>query len=143
NYSTSPLASLQWNCAGPPKQIEQFGCTVAHAVGVKHLLGQGGAGLPKLSGISLPMRCLVCCSCVIPSNVGLPSRGDAVVNTLHSRYADVPESTDRHRPRQHPPPYVQRLLDARPDERRAVIAQLRKEVGPVGSLVVISEKRLD
>jgi hypothetical protein len=139
NYSTSPLVSLQWNCGILPKEIEQFGCTVAHALGVKHLLGQGGAGLPKLCRISLPMRCLVCCSCITPSDARLPSRGDAVTGALQSRYADIPKSPDRHGLRQSPPAYVQRLLAARPSERGAVMEELRNEVGPIGSLVVILE----
>jgi hypothetical protein len=145
NYSTSPLASFQWNCGVVPKEIEQFGCTVAHARGVKYLLRQGGAGLPKLSRISVPMKCLVCCSCIASSNAGLPSRGEAVVGALCSGYAEVFEAApiDHHRPRENPPSYVQQLFDTSPDERGVVIEQLRTEVGPIGSLVIILEKQSD
>jgi hypothetical protein len=42
-------------------------------------------------------------------------------------------------PREYPPSYVKRLLDASPDQRGRVIEELRKEVGSIGSLTVIKE----
>jgi hypothetical protein len=62
NYSSGNPAAFTWNCGTTPFNLLQLGCTVAHAGAVKHALAQGGAGRPKISPISFPLRCLVCCT---------------------------------------------------------------------------------
>jgi len=61
NYSTGNPSALTWNCGTTPFDLYQLGCMVAHAGAVKRVLGNGGAGLPRISPISYPLRCLVCC----------------------------------------------------------------------------------
>ena len=142
NYSPSPQAAFTWNCCKHPLKGRQYGCTAAHAFAVKQMLNRGGAGLPKMSQISLPMRCLVCCPVLSDPDHSLPGRANGVtkeLKSLVSRFADIrpPEATG---PRAEPPSYVRRLLDTPPDERRRVIEELRDEVGPIGSLVVIKDR---
>jgi hypothetical protein len=43
--------------------------------------------------------------------------------------------------RDEPPTYVRRLLDRPLDERGSVIEELSREVGEIGSLIVIREPR--
>ena len=42
--------------------------------------------------------------------------------------------------RDHPPYYVERLVDCSLEERPRVIEEIRREAGDIGSLVVISEQ---
>ena len=61
NYDSSWPNHLTWNCC-TTHDLPLFGCTVAHAAAVKNQLYLGGAGLPKMSTVSYPLSCLVCCT---------------------------------------------------------------------------------
>src|SRR4051794_14290610 len=82
NYSQAPIRKYQWNCGRHDLTLPIFGCTVAHAAAVKRQLIQGGAGLPKMSQISYPMRCLVCCPALADADGLLPSRAYRIVCRL-------------------------------------------------------------
>jgi uncharacterized protein DUF6615 len=139
NYTTAPTGNLQWNCKRTLQQ-PLLGCTMAHATAVKFMLGQGGAGLPKMSKISLPFRCLVCCPMFAPSNASLPQRVAGFVDSLFARVdvpLDHPTRPGKRRVREQPPDYVRWLLETPPDERGPLIERLRDEVGLVKKLVVV------
>jgi hypothetical protein len=72
NHDNGRVGSLPWNCGSMFPSPAQLGCTVAHAAAVERLLvAQGGAGLPKMSTISNPLRCLVCCTALEMFRPGL------------------------------------------------------------------------
>lgn len=145
NYSTAPIDKLGWNCQSTSPLASLLGCTVAHAHAVKSMLDRGGVGLPKMSAISLPMRCLVCCPVLGEPDNSLPSKASGVAKNLRLR-GDAPREgvhADRPQPRKRPPAYIERLLDTAPDRRRSVIEALRGEVGPVGTVVVIKQRLSD
>jgi hypothetical protein len=123
-----------------------LGCTVAHAEAVKRKLSRGGAGLPKMSTVSYPLRCLVCCSVLADPDASLPGRAYGVTKRLRP----LPDADDdrhalpgpeRFGPRDEPPEYVRRLLESPLEERGRVIEELRPLVGAIGTLVVIREPR--
>lgn len=143
NYSTSPIATFTWNCGTTPVSESLFGCTTAHALAVKSILVKGGAGLPKMSVVSLPMKCLVCCPVLGDPDDSLPGRAHGIAKTLRSRRADTGGETpvaDSSKPRDHPPEYVRRLLSVPPEDQGAIIEELRDEVGPIDTLVIFKEK---
>lgn len=142
NYSPSPLAAFRWNCGRFPPVRRQLGCTAAHAFAVREVLQRGGAGLPKMSAISLPMKCIVCCPVLSDPDGSLPGRANGVRKMLRSHALDTDDSPppDVTGPKEEPPPYVRRLLETPADERGRVIEELREKVGPVGTLVVIKER---
>ena len=90
NYNSGKLGSLQWSCDDNSPKMAQLGCTVAHAAAVKRLLVQGGAGLPKMSTISNPLRCLVCCAGVASPDNSLPGRTHGVTQRLRALAMDTP-----------------------------------------------------
>ncbi len=141
NYSSRNPAAFTWNC-GHPFVLEQLGCTVAHAGAVEQLLGQGGVGLPKISPISYPLRCLVCCPVLAESNDPLPRCAHGVAKRLRVfAQQDEVAPGDFPAPVPKPPGYVLRLLHTAPEDRGGVIDELREQVGPIGSLVVIKDRR--
>ncbi len=146
NYDSGRLASLHWSCNRIYPNVAQLGCTVAHAAGVKRLLVQGGAGLPKMSTISSPLSCLVCCTGVsFPAN-SLPGRSHGMTQRLRTLALDgSPDESlvDRPAPRRVPPSYVQKLIETPLEERGRIIEELRQAVGQIGALVVFKEKRED
>jgi hypothetical protein len=138
NYDSSSPNHLTWNCC-TAHALPRFGCTVAHAIAVKNQLYLGGAGLPKMSTVSYPLSCLVCCSGDAAARASLPVRALDVIQKLRTM-TDTPAA--RHAGlRDEPPTYVRRLLDRPLDERGSVIEDLRREVGEIGSLVVVREPR--
>jgi hypothetical protein len=147
NYGSGRLESLPWNCGSIAPTIGQLGCTVAHAATVKSVLARGGAGLAKMSAISSPLRCLVCCEALAFPDNSLPGRIHGVTRRL--RALGVPDEAGDKRavdwptPRRVPPSYVQRLIETPVEQRGGIIEELRREVGHVGRLVVIMEKRVD
>jgi Family of unknown function (DUF6615) len=147
NYNSGRLGSLQWNCGSmDPNKMAQLGCTVAHAAAVKRLLAQGGAGLPKMSTISNPLRCLVCCTGLGSPDNSLPGRAHGVTRRLRTLALDgSPDESvvDEPAPRRDPPSYVRRLMETPVEERGRIIEELRREIGQVGALVVLREKRED
>jgi hypothetical protein len=160
NYDSGKLESLQWNCGGIYPNMAQLGCTVAHAAEVKRLLVQGGAGLPKMSKISNPLRCLVCCAGVASPDNSLPGRTHGVMRSLRQLALDaspddslveetlpsadepvlLPAEADWPALRGTPPSYVQRLIETPVEERGRIIEEIRREIGPAGALVVLREK---
>jgi hypothetical protein len=87
------------------------------------------------------MKCLVCCPVLGGPDDSLPARAHGVARYLRSSSGDDIPALDGPRPRESAPEYVRRLLAVSPHERRAVVEQLRDEVGPIGTLVVIREIR--
>ena len=73
-YNHCPVwpEGLTWKCCAAPHNLELLGCTVAHATAVQGQLAQGGAGLPKMSKVSYPLACLVCCSASTDPDRTLP-----------------------------------------------------------------------
>jgi hypothetical protein len=144
NYSNRGLSAFTWNCGSTPMDLPQLGCTVAHAAAVKRVLKRGGGGLPKISPISYPLRCLVCCPVFAEPDTSLPGYAHGIAKRLRvfSEQGKTHEG-DQPSPRGEPPDYVHRLLATPIEERAAVIDQLRKEVGPIGSTVVIKDRRKD
>jgi hypothetical protein len=142
NYSPSWQSFLSWNCCSDIHDTSVLGCTVAHAGAVKRKLDRGGAGLPKLSTISYPVSCLVCCSVRADPDASLPGRAYGVTKRLRAWSGDDGDRVALgHGPRDEPPGYVRRLLECPPEERERVIEELRSQVGPIGTLVVIRERR--
>ncbi|WP_408631748.1 DUF6615 family protein [Methylocystis borbori] len=146
NYTWSTVI----NCCDPGIDTRQFGCTVAHANVVQNHVGQGGAGLPTLADISLPLRCMVCCD---EGSISLPDRAAravaraARVSTTFNPYAPdkagmAGPGSDIREPifLDSPPPYVERLLKSKnTEERRRVIREVLNEVGAVRSVVVMRQ----
>lgn len=142
NYSSSSSHRFTWNCFSTSFIKAQLGCTVAPAVAVKTVVNSGGTGFSKLSRISLPMKCLVCCPGFADPDTSLPGRVNGVANGLASVMDGGQTDTDAFDPsqlREEPPGYVRRLLAAPEEERGALIEQFREEIGPIGGLVVIKE----
>lgn len=144
-YNYSPAwPALTWKCCAAPSKLELFGCTVAHATAVQGRLAQGGAGLPKMSEVSYPLACLVCCPGATDPAPTLPVRARDVTARLRmmadmdagapSKGAETGALRDR------PPSYVERLLDCLPEDRQRVIEEIRHEAGDIGSLIVIHEQ---
>ena len=124
NYSSGSPSAFTWNCGTTPYDLQQLGCTVAHAEMVRRMLAQGGAGLPKLSPVSYPLRCLVCCPVLADPDDSLPGCAHGIAKRLRIIAEDgviAEEKGDvlHHGPRPlpQPPAYVRRLLDAAPDDR--------------------------
>lgn len=141
NYSKLPSRKLAWNCGSMPFVKEQLGCTVAHALAVRTVVKSGGAGLSRMTKISLPMRCLVCCPVLGGPNGSLPERVHGVANYLGNMAGGIelsPRSIEPGALREDPPDYVRRLLSTPEEDRRTVIEQLRDEVGPIAGLVVVN-----
>lgn len=136
NYDSSWPNHLTWNCC-TTHDLPLFGCTVAHAAAVKNQLYLGGAGLPKMSTVSYPLSCLVCCTHGPVARAPLPIRTLDVIQRLREM-ADASEVgvSGLH---EEPPTYVRRLLDRPLEDRGRVIEELRKEVGKIGSLIVMRE----
>lgn len=82
NYSSAWPLALTWKCCAAPHKLEGFGCTVAHATAVQAQLRQGGAGLPKMSKVSYPLACLVCCPGPVDPARTLPLRASDVTTRL-------------------------------------------------------------
>ena len=146
NYNSGRLGSLQWSCSRIYPNMAQLGCTVAHAAGVQRLLVQGGAGLPKMSTISNPLRCLVCCPALLSPDNSLPERVHSVAQRLRALALDgSPDErlVDRPAPRRVPPSYVQRLVETPLEDRGRIIEELRQAAGRIGALVVFKETRED
>ncbi len=146
NYNSGNLGSLNWNCGSVFWNSTQLGCTVAHAAAVKRLLGQGGAGLPKIGAISSPLRCLVCCTGLASPADSLPGRAHGVTRRLRALTFDelADESVgDGPTPRRAPPSYVRRLIATPVEERGRIIEELRREIGEVGALVVSIQRQYD
>jgi hypothetical protein len=140
NSDSSWPNHLTWNCC-TMHDFPLFGCTVAHGIAVRSQLSLGGAGLPKMSTVSYPLSCLVCCTGGAGARTSLPIRAHDVIQRLRTM-TDAPEA--RHSGlRDEPPTYVRRLLDRPLDERGPVIEELRREAGEIGSLIVIREPRTD
>jgi hypothetical protein len=142
NYSRSGASAFKWYCGSTPLDLHQLGCTVAHAAAVKGLPARGGTGLNVVSPISFPLRCLVCCPVLSDPPNSLPGCAHGIVKQLRdsSEKADA-LSHDRPSLRKEPPDYVRRLFDSPPEQRADVVESLRKEVGPIGSLVVIKDRQ--
>ena len=147
NYDSSSPGHLSWNCNMPLAAPAMFGCTVALAQAVKGQLYLGGAGLPKMSAISFPLGCLVCCPALASRAPRwlLPRRAEGVIQGLRALSDAASEMTpvaaDRPGLRREPPSYVRRLLDAPLDGRGPIIEELRREAGSIGTLVIIREPR--
>jgi hypothetical protein len=146
NYSNTRLHALNWNCGSMDPDLEQLGCTIAHAGAVKRVLSYGGAGLPKMSTVSYPLRCLVCCPMLADPDDSLPGRAHGITKSLRGLLSDRDDHVDPVGPRppgirDEPPAYVQRLLAASLDERGPIIEEVRSQVGPISALVVIKERR--
>jgi hypothetical protein len=62
-----------------------LGCTVAHVEAVKRKLSLGGAGLPKMTTVSYPLPCLVCCSVLADPDASLPGRAYGITKRLRAR----------------------------------------------------------
>lgn len=142
NYSPSGLSAFSWHCGGTAPDLPQLGCTVAHAVAVDRALRQGGAGLPKMSEVSLPMKCLVCCPIWVDPDDSLPGRANGIANRLRGLAESGAELDGPYNPtpRPDPPAYVRQLLATSPEDRGRGIERMRQEVGPIGTLVVIKER---
>lgn len=142
NYSTGSPSAFTWNCGTTPFDLYQLGCTVAHAAAVNRVLGKGGAGLPRISPISYPLRCLVCCPVLAEPDDSLPGCAHGISKRLRifAEQVDTAPYGDPH-PLAEPPGYVRRLLATAPDERGRVIEELRDQVGPIGSLIIIKDRR--
>jgi hypothetical protein len=144
NYSSAWPLALTWKCCAAPRGPQRFGCTVAHATAVKGQLGQGGAGLPKMSRVSYPLACLVCCLGPTDPARTLPVRAYDVTARLRMMAdmdVDAPSKGEEIGAlRGSPPSYVERLLDCPPEQRPRVIEEIRHEAGEIGSLIVIREQ---
>jgi hypothetical protein len=148
NYSQAPITKFQWNCGWRNTDTALLGCTVAHADAVKARLVQGGAGLPKMSVVSYPLRCLACCPTVSPAlPSSLPGRAAGIVQRLRGmggHFADIGEAVaGAPGMRDEPPDYVRQLLAKAPGDRRSLVEDLRRQVGPVRRLLVTVEHRAD
>jgi hypothetical protein len=142
NYSNGNPLAFTWNCGAAPLDLLQLGCTVAHAAAVQRALVQGGAGLPKISLISYPLRCLVCCPVLAEPPDSLPGCAHSIAKRLRVFAEQGGAATaDYPHPLLEPPDYVLRLLDAAPEQRRGLTEELREQVGPIGSLVIIQDRR--
>lgn len=141
NYSKSGISAFQWNCGSTGPILEQLGCTVAHANSVKDVVGRGGAGLPTINPIAMPVRCLVGCPVYAGPNTSLPGKGYGVTRYLRglTRGGDGREPDGGPTLRDEPPNYVRRLLSATLEDRSRIIDELRGEIGPIGSLIVMKE----
>ena len=139
NHTHLTFPKLSWNCGSTDPEIEQLGCTVAYAAAVKPLVEQGGVGITTLGPVSVPLRCLVCCRVRAESSddSSLPSRANGIGKFLASLAVVGERKFDVAEMRLKPPAYVTELISAPSDERQEVIARMRSEVGPIGSLVVI------
>lgn len=144
NYSSGKPSTFTWNCGSTPFDLLQLGCSVAHAAAVKRALAKGGAGLPKISPISYPLRCLVCCPVLAEPDDSLPGCAHGIAKRLRlfAEHVDATPDRDPH-PLPQPPDYVLRLLGTAPEDRGGVIDELREQVGPIGSLVIIKDRRED
>lgn len=99
-----------------------------------------------MSRVSYPLSCLVCCPVVADPNGSLPGRAYGVITQLRAMAAidddrRRAETAGRRGPRDEAPGYVRRLLETSLDERGRLIEELRGQVGPIGSLIVIREPR--
>lgn len=142
NHTLLTFPQLSWNCSSTDPELEQLGCTVAFAAAVKPLIKRGGVGITTLGPVSVPLRCLVCCRgfTVDSDNPSLPTRTHDVVRYLAERGGDDRAYIDLPPSRSEPPSYVRDLLSVPIGERQRVIEQVRSEVGPIGSLVVIKDR---
>ena len=142
NFTKASPKGIAWNCGSTPFDQSQLGCTVAHAAAVESVVNAGGRGFSKMSNISLPMKCLVCCSILGDPDGSLPGRVNGVTNTLE-RLTQIVEPDLRviepNRLWDEPPGYVRRLLSVPEEERGTLSEQLKGEVGPIGELVVIKQ----
>jgi hypothetical protein len=148
NCSQAPVTKFKWNCGRDDIAAQTYGCTVAHATTVKRVLKQGGAGLPKMSRVSYPLRCLVCCPVVSNLDNSLPDRTHDVVRALRELARDLVEDASAPearspRLRDEPPKYVRDLLAAAPGDRRHVVEDYRRQIGPVKRLVITIEHHFD
>lgn len=143
NHTSLTFPKLSWNCLSTAPQLEQLGCTVAHAAAIKPLIKQGGVGISTLGPVCIPLRCLVCCQGFPGSSVhlSLPGRANGIIQYLAACGAG--EAVHAHLPtlRSEPPSYVTALTSASIEDRQGVIERVRSEVGPIGSLVVIRDRR--
>ena len=96
-------------------------------------LRQGGAGLPKISPVSFPLHCLVCCQAFAEPENSLPGRTHGIAKQLR-KFAQEADGGphDIPHPLRAPPLYVRQLLATEPENRGRVIEELRRQVGPVG-----------
>lgn len=138
NHTRRRFPDVAWNCLSTSPEIEQLGCTVAHAAAVRPLVKQGGVGIATLAAIAVPLRCLVCCKGHVEKGQppSLPNRTHGIVRHLAELgsgdpFIEVPPLLDE------PPRYVRALLSAPLDQRGRIMENIRSEVGPIGSLVVI------
>lgn len=142
NFTTESLSKLAWNCGSTVPTKTQLGCTMAHAAAVKLLVNTGSVDLSTMSKISLPMKCLVCCTVLGDPDASLPGRVNGVVKLLGSLAQGIepgPGVIEPSQLRDEPPGYVEKLLSTPEEERGALIEQLKDEVGPIDKLIVIKE----
>ncbi|MGY4404044.1 DUF6615 family protein [Bradyrhizobium sp. USDA 3315] len=143
NHTHLSFPPLTWKCGSTDEEIQQLGCTVADAFAIRPLVRPGGVGITSLDPVTMPLRCMICCrGRVLPPDDTLPNRAESIVRELQrlgnsGDYRASPLPLLRH----DPPSYVRQLLAAPQDERHAVIDRLRAEVGPIGSLVILKERR--
>lgn len=140
NHTRLRLSDLNWNCRSTDPQIEQLGCTVAHAAALKPLVKQGGVGIVTLGAIAVPLRCLVCCRGHVGPNQSpsLPARAHGVVRYLAEQASEAP-AVEVPPLRLEPPRYVRELISTPIDQRHRVIERMRSEIGPIGSLIVVKD----
>ena len=140
NHTLRTFPELAWNCGSTAPDLEQLGCTVAFAARVRPLVKQGGVGIVTLGAIAVPLRCLVCCRghAEPDETASLPSRANGIVRYL-AAYDGEHLSIEVPALRVEPPPYVRELISAPVDQRDRVMEQVRSEVGPIGSLIVMKD----
>lgn len=63
-----------WHCGTYAKMIEMLGCSICHAMSLKHIMDQGFMDLEMISGQMYPWSCLVCCHGFSEADNGLPKR---------------------------------------------------------------------
>lgn len=120
-------------------------CCVADARAVRAALRTRGVSAQKLWKIFFVWSCLVCCSSDTGSNKPLPIRAREIasfmasVGRAHSEGSDDDLDWSVPQPSREPPSYIRRLLDTPADQRRTIMEEIRREIGPVDGLMVVRE----
>ncbi len=144
NYWPDPAPNVQWNCKSFPPKWGDFGCSVADARLIKRCLASGIRDLSRISSISHPWMCLVCCTGFVGTNSILPERARSVAQALAASYLTdpnirlpnpiVPELTDINEV----PQYVKEVLGIKTPSSGLFSESLSER--PIDGLLVVQEE---
>lgn len=137
---------ITWNCRSYDESNVLFACAVADARAVKAVFDQGDIRLAKMSSISLPRNCLVCCPFAAHNGPSLPRTVQGIARRLTALPdgGDVEAMDGRRRRlprmRRRAPEYIERLLDTSEDRVRSALDETKRIVGSINGIVVVKDR---